>query len=275
LTLRGHSRCYEDNNPYVRCVAGGTATASLPVAIVVRAFDLATQQVSAVGTRQLLQDGITPILRSDESITGCAVLGDGTVFLAITPAPGSQKEAQPTRLTKLSATATSLALAGLRKDEYVADLLAAANGSLIGIVGRRGGRPPTKLVTIDPSTERVGNLSAPNTPASWTLRGLAQAPNGKMYTTVLGYAELVRWTRQYGDLAQVGIEGTGSYGAGLARWLRARNVAVVEGVQAGSRSYASRTGAWLETAPALVGSRRTSASRPSARNWASAMAAPG
>jgi transposase len=39
---------------------------------------------------------------------------------------------------------------------------------------------------------------------------------------------LVRWAEQYGEVAQVGMEGTGSYGAGLARWLRAREVAVVE-----------------------------------------------
>jgi transposase len=47
-------------------------------------------------------------------------------------------------------------------------------------------------------------------------------------TTTAGYSELVRWTGQYGDLALVGIEGTGSYGAGLTRWLRARHVTVVE-----------------------------------------------
>ena len=42
-------------------------------------------------------------------------------------------------------------------------------------------------------------------------------------TTSIGFAELVRWASQYGELTQVGIEGTGSYGAGLARWLRARS----------------------------------------------------
>jgi transposase len=47
-------------------------------------------------------------------------------------------------------------------------------------------------------------------------------------TTTVGFGELVRWINHYGELAQVGIEGTGSYGAGLARWLRARNVTVVE-----------------------------------------------
>jgi transposase len=47
-------------------------------------------------------------------------------------------------------------------------------------------------------------------------------------TTSSGFAELVRWASEYGELGQVGIEGTGSYGAGLARWLRSRSVAVIE-----------------------------------------------
>src|ERR1700674_4395871 len=47
-------------------------------------------------------------------------------------------------------------------------------------------------------------------------------------TTANGFTELVRWASQYGELARVGMEGTGSYGAGLARWLRARDVDVVE-----------------------------------------------
>ncbi len=47
-------------------------------------------------------------------------------------------------------------------------------------------------------------------------------------TTVTGFAELIRWTGQLGELSRVGMEGTGSYGAGLARWLRAREVVVIE-----------------------------------------------
>jgi transposase len=47
-------------------------------------------------------------------------------------------------------------------------------------------------------------------------------------TTVAGFAELLCWAAQYGELAHAGIEGTGSYGAGLARWLCARGVTVVE-----------------------------------------------
>jgi transposase len=34
-------------------------------------------------------------------------------------------------------------------------------------------------------------------------------------TTRAGYRALLRWMRSFGDLRRVGIEGTGSYGAGL------------------------------------------------------------
>jgi transposase len=38
-------------------------------------------------------------------------------------------------------------------------------------------------------------------------------------TTVAGYRQLLRWLRGFGDLSVVGIEGTGSYGVGLTRFL--------------------------------------------------------
>ena len=46
--------------------------------------------------------------------------------------------------------------------------------------------------------------------------------------TVAGYADLLHWLSGFGDVALVGVEGTGSYGAGLARHLAAAGVRVVE-----------------------------------------------
>ena len=46
--------------------------------------------------------------------------------------------------------------------------------------------------------------------------------------TAAGYASLLGWLGKFGDVALVGVEGTGSYGAGLARYLAARGVRVVE-----------------------------------------------
>jgi len=46
-----------------------------------------------------------------------------------------------------------------------------------------------------------------------------------------GYASLLNGLGGFGDLALVGVEGTGSYGAGLARYLAAAGVRVVEAVR--------------------------------------------
>jgi len=47
-------------------------------------------------------------------------------------------------------------------------------------------------------------------------------------TTPTGYARLLAWLRAFGDVELVGVEGTGSYGAGLTRFLHANQIAVVE-----------------------------------------------
>jgi transposase len=47
-------------------------------------------------------------------------------------------------------------------------------------------------------------------------------------TDAKGFRELLEWLRSFGDVTKVGVEGTGSYGAGLARFLRRQGVHVVE-----------------------------------------------
>jgi transposase len=47
-------------------------------------------------------------------------------------------------------------------------------------------------------------------------------------TTRAGYRALVRWMRSFGDVRQVGIEGTGSYGAGVTRHLNDAGVEIFE-----------------------------------------------
>jgi transposase len=46
--------------------------------------------------------------------------------------------------------------------------------------------------------------------------------------TAKGYAALLAWARSFGRVDAVGVEGTGSYGAGLARFLAGEGVRVVE-----------------------------------------------
>ena len=47
-------------------------------------------------------------------------------------------------------------------------------------------------------------------------------------TTVAGYKALLAWAHDFGPITLVGVEGTGAYGAGLARFLTAEGVTVVE-----------------------------------------------
>ena len=63
-------------------------------------------------------------------------------------------------------------------------------------------------VALDHLGQRLGTLSLP--------------------TTKAGYVGFLRWAEELGELARVGIEGAGSFGAGLARFLRAEGVEVLE-----------------------------------------------
>ena len=47
-------------------------------------------------------------------------------------------------------------------------------------------------------------------------------------TTAAGYKALVTWMRRHGALQRVGVEGTGAYGAGLARFLTDAGIEVLE-----------------------------------------------
>jgi transposase len=59
-------------------------------------------------------------------------------------------------------------------------------------------------------------------------------PTGKILdtnsfpATAAGYPELLAWMASFGEVARLGVEGTGAYGAGLARHLAAEGVAVLE-----------------------------------------------
>ena len=59
--------------------------------------------------------------------------------------------------------------------------------------------------------------------------------------TTAGYRQLLRWLRGFGEITAVGVEGTGAWGAGLARFLTAAEIEVVE-VQRPNRQHRRRHG---------------------------------
>jgi transposase len=81
-------------------------------------------------------------------------------------------------------------------------------------------------------------------------------------TTRAGYRALIRWVRSFGDVARVGVEGTGSYGAGLTRHLVEAGFDVLE-VDRPDRSDRRRKGKdddldAISAARAALHGRRTS-----------------
>lgn len=60
-------------------------------------------------------------------------------------------------------------------------------------------------------------------------------------TSVGGYRALLGWLSGFGSLGAVGVEGTGSYGAGLARFLESQQIEVVEVIRP-NRQYRRRHG---------------------------------
>jgi transposase len=75
-------------------------------------------------------------------------------------------------------------------------------------------------VAIDHSGRRLGESSVP--------------------TTAKGYEGLLRWAEGFGPVRCAGVEGTSSYGAGLARHLRARGIEVLEVERPERRRRSSR-----------------------------------
>jgi transposase len=60
-------------------------------------------------------------------------------------------------------------------------------------------------------------------------------------TTVKGCHKLLHWAEGFGPVCCAGVEGTGSYGAGLARYLKAAGISVME-VERPKRRHLRRNG---------------------------------
>jgi transposase len=80
----------------------------------------------------------------------------------------------------------------------------------------------TRAVTGGVDTHADTHVAAALDPVGGLL-GVREFP-----ATAAGYAQLLDWLGVFGPVCLVGIEGTGSYGAGLARYMAAAGVRVVE-----------------------------------------------
>jgi transposase len=77
-------------------------------------------------------------------------------------------------------------------------------------------------VVLGVDTHKDLHVAAVTSPLGQTL-ATASFP-----ATAVGYEQLVSWVRSHGRVRRAGVEGTGSYGAALARYLIAERITVVE-----------------------------------------------
>ena len=89
---------------------------------------------------------------------------------------------------------------------------------------------PNSLACEDPSVKViVGVDTHKHEHVAVAINGLgARLATGRAAANQAGYAELLAWARQFGVIGAFGIEGTGSNGVGLARFVRRQGLRVVE-----------------------------------------------
>ena len=104
---------------------------------------------------------------------------------------------------------------------------------MTGVVGHKGSRGVELVVGVDTHQDK-------HVAVAIDRQGVRL---GELHTvaTTHGYEELERWSRGLGEIHAFGIEGTGSYGAGVARFLTSRGHTVVE-VNRPDRSTRYRNG---------------------------------
>ena len=91
---------------------------------------------------------------------------------------------------------------------------------MTGVVDQQGGRSIRVVVGVDTHQDKHVAVAIDR---QGVRLGELHAP-----ATMHGYQDLERWSRSLGEIHAFGIEGTGSYGAGMARYLTRRGHTVVE-----------------------------------------------
>ena len=108
-------------------------------------------------------------------------------------------------------------------------------------------RAETRAITGGVDTHADMHVAAALDPIGGLL-GVGEFP-----ATPAGYARLLGWLGGFGAVCLVGIEGTGSYGAGLSRHVTAAGIRVVEVGRSAARTAAGRASPTRWTRSALPG----------------------
>jgi hypothetical protein len=138
------------------------------------------------GKAQVLTDTSTPLLEPNEILSGFTSLSDGTLVVAITPVALSRRQQTPTRITFLGTSVKTLIVSGLKPNQQLGSLLGTNDGRLIGLVGKKNGTPPIRLVDINLQTGEISPISKVKFLDNERVSNLAECPDGILYTSIVG-----------------------------------------------------------------------------------------
>ncbi|MGV0103711.1 hypothetical protein [Nostoc sp. DSM 114167] len=138
------------------------------------------------GKAQVLTDKTTPLLEPNEILSGFTSLSDGTLVVAITPVALSRRQATPTRITFLGTPVKTLIVSGLKPNQQLGSLLGTNDGRLLGLVGKKNGTPPIRLVDINLQTGEISSISKVKFLDDERISNLAESPDGVLYSSVVG-----------------------------------------------------------------------------------------
>lgn len=156
-------------------LADGSATADIVPSslqtIVVESFDVGTQEVTTVLTT-------APILQVGEQLSGFVSLKDGRLVVAATNINTKKKKDQDVRLIFLKES-QSVPVSGLKNNEAVQSLVLLKDGSVAALVGKKNGKPPSRIVTIDVNTGKITDRD--KIPEQKRVTAIAQCPDQIFY----------------------------------------------------------------------------------------------
>jgi hypothetical protein len=192
--------------------SGSVVSSARASALLVHSIELSTGQVRSVRSVGVLADGRTAALETNELITGSALLRDGTLVVALTPASGSPNQKAPTRLTRSAASAATVPLIGLASGEMLADLLVTRDNRLMGLVTQRSGAAPADLVNVDLQSGRFSRVGSIALAGYWRINTLTQSASNQFYATAINRNGETHLIRVNADGSQPSVIAALSYG---------------------------------------------------------------
>lgn len=118
-------------------------------------------------------------------MSGLTAMTDGTLILSSNPV-GSSQQANPSRLTKIvGSSSQTIDVSGLDRQNALWSLLATNNGSLLGLVAGKNGKPPYSLANINMQTSEVNFINF-SLPTNQWFSNLVQCPDGNIYAISVG-----------------------------------------------------------------------------------------